>query len=167
MTTDTSETNASTEASTSDTTTEATTDTTQTNPAETVEFWKSKAREQEKRAKANADAAKRLAEIEEAQKTEAEKAADRIKQAEADTEKARAEALRLRIAAKHGISDEHADLYLTGTDEETLTKQAEGLSKLASDRKKNGNVVPREGSTSTAAPDDERAAARALFGSGT
>jgi hypothetical protein len=40
---------------------------------------------------------------------------------------ARAEALRLRVASKFGIGDEDADLFLTGSDEETLTKQAERL----------------------------------------
>lgn len=136
------------------------------NPAETVEFWKQKAREQEKRAKANADAAKRLADIEEAQKSEAEKAADRLRQIEAERDEARRDALRFKVASKFGIVDEDADLFLTGSDEETLTKQAERLAKHSSDRKKNGNVVPREGSTSTAVPDDERATARALFGNG-
>ena len=37
---------------------------TEPKPTETVEFWKAKAREQEKRAKDNAAAATRLAEIE-------------------------------------------------------------------------------------------------------
>ena len=46
-------------------------------PTETVDFWKQKAREQEKRAKENAAAAKRLAEVEESQKSEAERLADR------------------------------------------------------------------------------------------
>lgn len=96
-------------------------------PTETVEFWKAKAREQEKRAKDNAAAAKRLAELEDAQKTEAERAAERIASLEAETTAARAEALRFKVASKHGISDEDADLFLTGTDEETLTKQAQRL----------------------------------------
>ncbi|MEU1421479.1 hypothetical protein [Kitasatospora sp. NPDC005751] len=44
--------------------------------------WKALSRENETRAKANADAAKRLAELEEAQKSDAEKLADRLKAAE-------------------------------------------------------------------------------------
>lgn len=157
------ETGASTETSTTETTATST-ESTETSPTETVEFWKGKAREQEKRAKANADAAKKLADLEAANKSEIEKANDAKAAAEKDAADAKAEALRLRIATKHGISDEDADLFLTGTDEETLKKQAERLTQRNSERKKNGNVVPREGSTSTAAPDDERAAARALFG---
>lgn len=55
--------------------------------------------------------------------------------------KAEAEALRWRIAAKHGISDEDAELFLTGSDEETLSKQAERFTQLASKPPK-GNHVP-------------------------
>lgn len=106
---------------------------TETPPAETVDFWKAKAREQEKRAKANADAATKLAALEESQKTETQRLADAKTAAETDAASARAEALRWRIAAKHGISDDDADTFLTGTDEETLTKQAERLSALSKD----------------------------------
>ena len=35
------------------------------------------------------------------------------------------------IAAKHGISDEDAETFLTGSDEESLTKQAQRLASLA------------------------------------
>lgn len=107
-------------------------------PTDTVEFWKAQARENEKRAKANADAATRLAEIEESQKTEAQRLTDAKTAAEAETATARTEALRWRIAAKHGISDEDADTFLTGTDEESLTKQAERLTALA----KTGEPTP-------------------------
>jgi hypothetical protein len=41
--------------------------------------------------------------------------------------KAVAEALRFRVAAQHGISAEDADLFLTGTDAETLQRQATRL----------------------------------------
>lgn len=96
-------------------------------PTETVEFWKAKAREQEKRAKANADAAERLAQIEESQKTETEKATERLAAAERAAQEARAEALRYRIATKYRISDEDAEALMTGTDEESLTRQAERI----------------------------------------
>lgn len=105
-------------------------------PTETVEFWKQKAREQEKRAKANADAARKLAEIEESTKTEQEKLAERLAEAEKAAATATAEALRFRVASKHGISDEDAELFLTGSDEETLMRQAERLAaKVAADGK--------------------------------
>jgi hypothetical protein len=95
-------------------------------------------------AKANADAAKRLAEIEDANKTESQRLSEALAQAETDRDSARSEALRLSIATTYGI--DKADLVLlTGTDEETLTAQAERLTARESDRKKRGNHVPREG----------------------
>lgn len=96
-------------------------------------------------AKANADAAKRLAEIEDANKTESQRLSEALAAAELERESARTEALRLRIATKHGITDEDADLFLTGSDEETLTKQAERLAARESERKTKGNHVRREG----------------------
>lgn len=109
--------------------------------------------------------AARLDEIEAASKSEAEKAADKAAKAEAERDNAKAEALRWRVAAKHGISDEDAELFLTGTDEATLTKQAERLTERVADRKKNGNHVPREGATTTTPKtDDMRAFTRNLFG---
>lgn len=83
-------------------TVEATTEqqqaTTEQKPTETVDFWKEKAREQEKRAKANADAAKRLSEIEESQKTEQQKAAERLSAAETQTATLASENARLKGA---------------------------------------------------------------------
>ncbi len=115
-------------------------------------------------AKTNADAAKRLAEIEDANKTESQRLSDALATAERDRDAARTEALKLRIATKHGVSDEDADLFLTGTDEETLTRQAERLSARETDRKKNGNHVPREGTNPTATPNEDLAFVREFFG---
>lgn len=122
----------------------------QQKPTETVEFWKQKAREQESRAKSNAAAAKRLAEIEEQNKSESQRLADQLAAAQADADKARAESLRWRIAAKHGIGDDDADLFLTGTDEDTLTRQAERLASRAPVSK--GTVVPSAGKQPGEAP---------------
>lgn len=98
--------------------------------------WKAKAREWERRAKDNKTAADELAQIKESQKSEAEKAAERLSAAEKRAEAAESAVLRFKIAAKHGISDEDATEFLTGTDEETLTRQAERLSKLTSEASK-------------------------------
>lgn len=89
--------------------------------------WKAKAREWEKRAKDNKAAADKLAEIEEATKTEAQKQAERLASLEREAQQARTEALRFKIASKFQITDEDAELFLTGSDEDTLTKQAERL----------------------------------------
>jgi hypothetical protein len=79
---------------------------------------------------------------------------------------AEARAIRSDIAAKHGISAEDRDLFLTGTDEATLTAQAERLAARDADRKKNGNVAPKEGTTTTTGgpSKDMREFTRNLFG---
>ncbi len=114
-------------------------------PTETVDYWKKKSRENEARAKANAKAAEQLAAIEEANKTEAQRSADALAAANKAAEDAKADALRYRIASKFQVSDEDAELFLTGADEETLTRQAQRLTGMAEERKKHGNKVPREG----------------------
>lgn len=128
--------------------------------------WKAEAKKWETRAKENKTAADQLAAIEEANKTEAQKNADRLAAAEKDATDARREALKFKIASKFSIGDEDADLFLTGSDEESLTKQAERLTARESERKKNGNVVPKEGANTSTAPSDERAFVRELFGKG-
>jgi hypothetical protein len=136
-------------------------------PTETVEFWKQKAREQEKRAKDNATAAQRLAEIEDAQKTEAEKNAERIAKADAEVASVPAKvalALREHLVALHEIDKDDAELFLTGTEPELLLKQVTRLLGQSDKRRSNGNRVPREGTTPTANESDELATVRGLFG---
>lgn len=101
----------------------------QPKPTETVDFWKQKAREQEARAKSNAQAAQRLAEIEDAQKTEQQRLADRQAQIERERDEARAEGLRYKAAATHGISEDYFDLLGSG-DEETIGSRGERLGAL-------------------------------------
>lgn len=75
-------------------------------------------------------------------------------------------ALRSDIAAKHSISAEDRDLFLTGSDEATLTAQAERLAAREGDRKKQGNHAPREGNNPSSASDPTglRDVARSVFG---
>lgn len=79
---------------------------------------------------------------------------------------AEARALRSDIAARHGISAEDRDLFLTGTDESTLEAQAKRLADRDNERKKDGNRAPKEGRTTTTgnADEDMRTAVRGLFG---
>lgn len=132
-----------------------------------IDKWKAMARKHEERATANASAADELAKLKESSTSEADKVAERIARLEADNETARTDALRLRIATNHGVSAEDADLFLTGADEATLTKQAERLSQQATDRKKQGNYVPVEGNQPPPAGDDPmRDFVRSAFGKG-
>jgi len=73
------------------------------------------------------EATAKLTEIEKAQLSDLERAQAEATEAKEAAAKATADALRFRIAAKHSISDEDAELFLTGSDEETLTKQAARL----------------------------------------
>ncbi|MEW1705961.1 hypothetical protein AB0230_01860 [Microbacterium sp. NPDC089190] len=98
-------------------------------PTETVDFWKQKAREQEARAKSNAEAAKRLQEFEDAQKTESQRLADAAAAAKREADEARAEAVRYRVAATHGVGEDYFDLLGSG-DEEKVTARAERLAPL-------------------------------------
>lgn len=98
-----------------------------------------------------------------ASKSEVERAAAAQQKAEQERDAARADALRLRVASRHGISDEDADLFLTGTDEATLIRQAERLAQRADDRKKQGNHVPGEGTNQTGGSNDIRDFAKQLF----
>lgn len=139
----------------------------QPKPTETVDFWKQKAREQEKRAKDNADAAKRLAEIEDAQKSESEKVAERIAKAEAEVAKLPnlvAASLRDHLVALHEIDADDAELFLTASEPELLLKQVTRLLGQQGKRKKS-LVVPGEGKTQTSASDPTREFLRGLTGS--
>lgn len=79
---------------------------------------------------------------------------------------AEARALRSDIAARHGISAEDRDLFLTGTDEATLEAQAKRLADREAERKAKGNVARREGTTTTTGKSNEdlRDFANNLFG---
>ena len=93
-------------------------------------------------------------------------AEDRIAELEKNISDANAKALRADIANQHGISAEDRDLFLTGTDADTLTSQAKRLAERDAERKKQGNHVGREGHSTSSRPDDKRAFARELFGTG-
>ena len=73
------------------------------------------------------------------------------------------EALRFKVASQYGIDGERAELLLTGSDEETMTRQAKALKQESDERKKQGNRVPREGTNPQAKPDEMREFARELF----
>lgn len=103
--------------------------------------------------------------VAEASKSDLEKANERAAQAERERDAALSKALRSGKAAEYGISAEDAELFLTGTDEETLDRQAKRLAGREADRKKSSsNVVPREGNSPQSAEDESRAVTRELFG---
>ncbi|WP_154673992.1 hypothetical protein [Nakamurella lactea] len=74
--------------------------------------------------------AQKARELEEAQKTEVQKLAEARTAAEARAEAAVSEALRLRIAVRHGIAEADFDLLGSGT-EEQIEARAKRIAELA------------------------------------
>lgn len=136
----------------------------QAKPTETVEFWRQKAREQEKRAKENAVAAKRLAEIEDAQKSAEQRAAEALAAAEQRAAQAEARAVRREVALEHKLSAEDAALLDTITDEDAMRALAVRLAASEVARGKSGNHAPREGNTPSPSRQPDRDVVRSLFG---
>ena len=117
--------------------------------------WKAEARKWEARAKENSKAADRLSEIEEANKTEAQKVADRLAAAEAkvaeyEREKQTA-AWRNEVAEATGVPV----AALRGSTKEELEAHAEALKSLITPEKKGatGPYVPPKGDPTTPATD--------------
>lgn len=103
-----------------------------TKPSDTVDFWKRKARENEKRAKDNADAAQRLQAIEDRDKSEQQRAADALAKAERAAADAVADAARYKAAATHGVTGDDIDL-IGGSDEDTVMARAARIGQLLAD----------------------------------
>ena len=131
--------------------------------AETQEVdFKAESRKWEARAKENAGAAARLAEIEDAAKSDAQKAADREAAATKRADEAEARVIRRDVALEHGLSKDDAALLDGLTDETAMNTLAARLA-VVSDKNSKKNVVPREGDNPTPA-DSKEAQARAFFG---
>ncbi|WP_406234940.1 hypothetical protein [Nocardia sp. NBC_01009] len=115
-----------------------------------------KALEAERLARKEAEKAQKAAEakvktFEDAQKSDAQKQAERLAELETEAATAKHEALRFKYAAKHQLSDEDAETFLTGADEATIAKQAARLAELvaggATPKPQPGTYVPGEGRT--------------------
>jgi hypothetical protein len=76
------------------------------------------------------DVKSRLAEVENANKTEVERANDALAKASADAAKAQRELSVLRAASKHGVPADYIDL-ITGEDEDTIDAVAARVATLA------------------------------------
>ena len=86
----------------------------------------------------------------EAEKSETQKAIERAEAAEAALVAKEAEALRLTIATRHGITGDHLDL-LSGVDEAELEAKAAKIAALIT-KAPRGPVIPSQGSTPSDAP---------------
>lgn len=140
----------------------------------------------EERRKAQSEAASKYADYDDLKKmAEGKKTSDdRLAELERKYAQSEANTLRLRVAGDFGISTKRgddgepsdADLFLTGTDEETLIAQAKRLSDRAAEqanaeaeRKKKNPIVSKEGTstkTGTTTEEDELEFARSFFNGG-
>lgn len=115
-------------------------------------------------AKANADAAKRLAEFEESQKSEQQKVAERAEAAERRAVEAESRALRLQIAADKGLTPKQA-ARLRGSSEEELSADADEL--LAefggNGPRRPAGDIGQGARTNPAVPDDPKSLADAVI----
>jgi len=99
-----------------------------TTPSETdwkaeARKWETRAKENSQKAKENEEAAARLAQIEEANKTEAEKQAEELSRLRTELESTRTGQLRAEVAAAHGLPIN----LLAGSSKEELEASAEAL----------------------------------------
>lgn len=104
--------------------------------------------------------------LQESSKSETQRLTEQIQKLTEAQARSDAAALRYRIAAAHGVTNEDADLFLTGNDEDTITAQAKRLADRDKAAKKGGPVVPGEGTTPSAntADAEARAFLRSLTG---
>ena len=120
--------------------------------------------EQKKALKEFKAKAQRLDEIEESQKSEAEKTAERVRLAEE-----RAQALEFRATVAEIASDAGVPAALLAGPEdrtpESVKDYAKALNEWANGVKKQGNKVPREGINPTPGDDPKRSFLRGLTGS--
>ena len=102
--------------------------------------WEQRAKDNLAAAKANEDAAKRLAEIEESQKTEAQKAQERFEAAEKRAAELELKATRAEVAADKGVPVS----LLSGSTKEEIEASAEALIAFRGEQA-NGPVIPGQG----------------------
>lgn len=108
--------------------------------ADYVEKLRKEAAKYRTEAKANADAAKRLAEIEESSKTEAQRLAERAEAAERELAVTRQAAVRAEIALEKGLTQSQAKRLLGETREELEADADELLKDIGAT---NGPRAPR------------------------
>jgi hypothetical protein len=102
--------------------------------------WKAKSREWERKAKANAEAAAKLAQLEESQKTEAQKLADRVSAAERAAADNELKAIRSEIALEKGLTAGQAKRLMGTTRDELEADAAQLLVDLAKNARPQGDL---------------------------
>lgn len=91
-----------------------------------VEKWKTLARKHERSAKDNSAAAKKLAEIEDANKSETQRLNDQLAAAQVELQELRVDRIRAQAARDAGLDPDLAE-YITAADPEQALEQAKRL----------------------------------------
>jgi hypothetical protein len=112
--------------------------------ADEVNKWKTLARKHEREAKANADAARKLAELEDANKSEIERATEAATAAEKRAADAELEVLRLEVGDDKGLTAKQAKRLVGSTREELEQDADEILETFGSRSPKAPGGRPRE-----------------------
>ena len=115
--------------------------------------WKAEARKWEQRAKANKDAAARLQEFEDAQKSEQEKLAEKLSVTEKRAVEAELRAARLEVATSKGLPMASVK-FLTGNTPDELAASADELLGLLKQDDPEPSGRPRERLKGGASPAD-------------
>ena len=102
-------------------------------------------------------------ELEQSSKSEMDRLTEQVTALTEAQKQAEAKATRYRIAAANGISEADADLFLTGSDEESITAQAKRLAEHTQAKKKQGDIVPHDRGNPGEGVDED-AMARKFFG---
>lgn len=102
----------------------------------------------------------KLKEIEDSEKSELQKATEAAETAQRELAATKSEAARLRIAAKHGIGEDHLD-FLTGADEDELEAKAVKLAALINTT--TTEPAPKKGAWAPFDPDEGRSPASNSF----
>jgi murein DD-endopeptidase MepM/ murein hydrolase activator NlpD len=123
--------------------------------------WKAEARKWEARSKENATAARRLAELEEASKSDLQKALERAEAAERRATEYELTAARAEVASQAGIP---ADVLRGATREELEAHAASLKAVLDAQTAPRGPVVTNPGGTPTTTGGDEHEFVTNLFG---
>lgn len=98
-----------------------------------VEKWKNLSRENEKKAKANAEAAQKYADLEESQKSDSQKLTDQLAKTGSRVMELEAELLKERVARRHGLTDPQMQRLIGSTEEELEADAVEFLAMLKGD----------------------------------
>ncbi|AKK05233.1 putative DUF4355 family protein (plasmid) [Corynebacterium mustelae] len=105
-----------------------------------ADHWKAQARKWEKRAKENQSAAEKLKEREDAEKSELQKAEERLAEAVKARTDVESRLARSEIALEFGLSKSDADMFLHGS-EEDMRQQAKKLAQLGKSTGSKGSAA--------------------------